>query len=169
MSINLEPESGWQPLPRAGVRTFLSGGPDDDRVRVRYFRDASGAVAGKAWFGSGAQGPPGHVHGGAMASVLDEAMGAAAWLAGHVVLAARLTTGFHRMLPLDSVVRIETRIAAVNGRKVTVQSALRDGAGELICDAEGLYLEIELERMDESGQRAIRKAMTLLGRGRDED
>jgi acyl-coenzyme A thioesterase PaaI-like protein len=100
-----------------------------------------------------------------MAAVLDEAMGAAAWMAGHVVLAARLTIGFHRMLPLDSLVRFDTRIVAVSGRKVTVKGALYDSQGELICDAEGLYLEIELDRMDESGQRAIRKAMNLLGRG----
>ena len=37
------------------------------------------------------QGPPGHADGGSLAAVLDEAMGAAVWLAGHSVVAAHLS------------------------------------------------------------------------------
>ena len=40
------------------------------------------------------EGPPGHAHGGSMAAVLDEAMGAAAWMEGHLVVAVRLATSF---------------------------------------------------------------------------
>ena len=36
-------------------------------------------------------GPPGHVHGGAMAAALDEAMGAVCWMNGHPVVAATIS------------------------------------------------------------------------------
>ena len=81
-------EVGWTPIDPLGSvgtgRSFVSGEPDGDRLRVCYYRrDRDGALVGKIWFGPGAEGPPGHAHGGSMAAVLDEAMGAGAWLAGH--------------------------------------------------------------------------------------
>lgn len=96
-------EVGWtpiEPLESVGTgRSFVSGEPSGDRLRVRYYRrERDRALVGKIWFGPGAEGPPGHAHGGSMAAVLDEAMGAGAWLAGHAVVAAKLTINFRRML-----------------------------------------------------------------------
>ena len=82
------PEAGWEPVepfPSADD-TFLSEG---DRVRLAYFRKPDEPILyAKAWFGSKTMGPPGHVHGGAMAATLDEAMGAVCWMNGHPVVAA---------------------------------------------------------------------------------
>lgn len=76
-----QPEAGWTPVtPTQAVSagTFVSGDPGGNRLRVRYFRrDNDGALLAKVWFGPGTQGPPGHAHGGSMASILDEAMAAA--------------------------------------------------------------------------------------------
>ena len=69
------PEEGWSPViaPQAlAAATFLSGGADENRLRLRYFRrESDGAMMGKAWFGPMTQGPPGHAHGGSMAALLD--------------------------------------------------------------------------------------------------
>jgi len=59
------PEEGWTPIePLVSVgtgRSFVSGDPEGDRLRVRYFRRArDGALVGRVWFGPGAEGPPGH-------------------------------------------------------------------------------------------------------------
>src|SRR5262245_36696762 len=96
------PPQGWTPLKPfvlAGPgRPFLESG--DDRLRVLYYRrEADQGLVGLAWFGPGAQGPPGCAHGGSIMSVLDEAMGAACWQAGHRVMAARLTTNFRAPVP----------------------------------------------------------------------
>ena len=101
------PEPGWEPVKpfrlEGGRGSFVSGDPRGDRLRVSYFRRIDdGLLVGRAWFGPGAQGPPGHAHGGSIAAVLDEAMGAAAWLAGHLVVAVRLDTRFRKMLPLGT-------------------------------------------------------------------
>lgn len=95
---------GDRPTFRSGIDpSFVSGDPFGNRIRVRYFkRERDGALVGKVWFGPGAEGPPGHAHGGSMAAVLDEALGAAAWMSGHPVVAAKLVTVFRRMLPLGT-------------------------------------------------------------------
>ena len=98
MSTDLEqwldtPEDGGTPadLPFLALEdTFVSGDRTGHRFRIRYYRDRQdNRLLGKILFGAGAQGPPDHVHGGAMAAILDESMGGVAWQSGHPVVAAQ--------------------------------------------------------------------------------
>lgn len=151
---DLSAEPGWTALqPRAALQrsgSFVCGEPAGQRLRVRYFvREADGVVVGKAWFGPGAQGPPGHAHGGALAAVLDEAMGAAAWSAGHFVLCVELTTRFRRRLPLGTTALLEARVERVAGRKVYTRAVVRDVAGEPFCEGEALNIALGEEQLAE--------------------
>lgn len=140
-------EQGWQRLRlplTVGHETFVSGDPSGRRLSVRYFRDAPGAaLIAKAVFGPGTQGPPGHAHGGSMAALLDEAMGAAAWMHGHRVVAADLGVRFRNMLPLGSRCVVRAEVTSVEGRKVNVKSALSDGAGYLYAEGEALFVTLD--------------------------
>ncbi len=145
------PEAGWTPIEpfrlEGGVGGFVTGSPQGDRLRVRYFlRAADSRLVGRAWFGPGAQGPPGHAHGGAIAAVLDEAMGAAAWVAGHIAVAARLDTSFQRMLPLGTDATLEAWVEREEGRKIWTAGRLLDGEGTPFAAAEGLFIELPPER-----------------------
>ena len=142
---------GWRPVEpfrlEGGRGSFVSGDPEGDRLRVRYFqRDSDERLVGRAWFGPGAQGPPGHAHGGSMASVLDEAMGAAAWLAGHLVVAVQLNTSFRKMLPLGTDALIEAWVERIEGRKVRTRGRLLDDEGDPFAEAEAIFLELDPSR-----------------------
>src|SRR5215218_7995858 len=121
-----QPEPGWEPVvpfPSA-EGTFLA---DGDRVRLAYFRKSGEATLyAKAWFGKNAMGPPGHVHGGAMAATLDEAMGAVCWMNDRQVVAATITISFLEMLPIESETLVEARIERIDGRKISLRSTLKD-------------------------------------------
>lgn len=145
------PEADWeavQPLRIEGGRgSFVSGDPDGDRVRVAYFRRPSdGALVGRAWLGPGAEGPPGHAHGGATAAVLDEAMGAAAWMAGWVVVAVHLEVDFRRMVPLGTDAWMEARVERVEGRKVMTRGRLHDASGSDYAVATAVFVTLDPER-----------------------
>lgn len=153
--LNMPPlavgEPGWtalDPLLSVGAgRSFVSGEPAGDRLRVAYFRrDSDGALVGRVWFGPGAEGPPGHAHGGSMAAVLDEAMGAGAWMGGHAVVAVKLTTQFHRMLPIGTDAVLEAWVERVDGRKVTTRGRLCSAGGVQFASAEGLFIVLSAER-----------------------
>lgn len=143
-------EPGWEalaPLAPQTMRSFVSGDPAGQRLRVRYFRRAAdGALVGRVWFGPDAQGPPGHAHGGSMAAVLDEAMGAGAWLAGHTVVAARIGVSFRVMLPLGTIALVETWVDAVDGRKVSTRGRLSTEDGTVFAESNGLFVSIALEK-----------------------
>jgi acyl-coenzyme A thioesterase PaaI-like protein len=163
------PEAGWTPIDpfrlEGGSGSFVTGDAQGSRLRVRYFlRAGDGRLVGRAWFGSGAQGPPGHAHGGAIAAVLDEAMGAAAWVAGHVAVAARLDTNFQRMLPLGSDAFLEAWVEREEGRKIWTAARLLASDGTPFAAASGLFIELPPERF----RPLLEQAATALGRDPEE-
>jgi acyl-coenzyme A thioesterase PaaI-like protein len=86
-----------QPFPSGpSKRSFVSGdAASADRTRVQYFRNPeNNHLHASVWFGPHTEGPPESVHGGAIAAVLDEAMGAVCWMNGHPVVGARITINY---------------------------------------------------------------------------
>jgi len=106
---------------------FVSGDPEGDRFRIRYYRDADNHLHARIWFGPETQGPPGHAHGGSIAAVMDEALGLAAWAEGYPVVVGNLNVSFKNMLPLLKVVTLESKVVSIDGRKIMVH-------GRLFCD-----------------------------------
>ena len=101
---------------------------------------------GKAWFGPGAQGPPGHAHGGSISALLDEAMGYASWVAGLTVVAAEITIRFIEMLPLGQEVHFEAWVERVDGRKVLTDSQVLGVDGTIYGKGNGLFIVIDAEK-----------------------
>ncbi len=137
--VDLSGEEGWIPfdapsLVGASLR-FVSGEPDGNRFRARYYRDSEQHLHARIWFGPETEGPPGHAHGGSIAAVMDEALGLAAWAAGYPIVVGNLNISFRTMLPLQKVVTVESRVVSAQGRKVMVH-------GRLFCD-DAVYAEGE--------------------------
>jgi acyl-coenzyme A thioesterase PaaI-like protein len=140
------PEPGWEPVVPfpSPEGTFLHEG---DRVRIAYFRRPNEPqLFAKAWFGARTMGPPGHVHGGAMAATLDEAMGAAAWMNNHPCVAATITISFLAMLPIDTETIVEARIDRVEGRKIHLSSTLTGPSGRIVAQGTALFIVLKDEQ-----------------------
>lgn len=149
---------GWSPIDVptdfGEGQSFVSGDRTGNRLRIAYFRrEEDGALCAKAWFGWAAEGPPGHAHGGSMASVLDEAMGISAWISGHPVVAASLKVEFRGKLPLGTDATVEAWVEKVEGRKVTTRGRLHDPAtGAVFAESEGLFIAIQLESFGDTSR-----------------
>lgn len=137
--VDLGGETGWSPFDAPSLvgesLRFISGEPEGNRFRVRYYRDREQHLHARIWFGPETEGPPGHAHGGAVAAVMDEALGLAAWAEGYPIVVGNLNVSFRNMLPLRKVVTLESRVISAEGRKVMVH-------GRLFCD-NTLYAEGE--------------------------
>jgi len=138
-AVDLSGEDRWTEfdapsLVGASLR-FVSGEPEGDRYRVRYFRNADQALRARIWFGPETEGPPGHAHGGSMAAVMDEVLGLAAWAAGYPVVVGNLNVHFRSLLPLEEVVTVESEVISVAGRKIQVHGR--------ICNGDTVYAEAD--------------------------
>lgn len=146
------PAPGWTLLPDfaelAATHSFVSGDPSGQRLRVALFlRDDDGALVGRAWFGPHAEGPPGHVHGGAMAALLDEAMGLSCWVAGHRVLAKELTVAFRRPLPLNTTITLHCHVGGGDARTLSTTGRLLLPSGEACAEAKGTFAALPAEKL----------------------
>lgn len=135
-----------QPFPALKPeRSFVNDTVPNDRLRVAYFLvDGEPGVYAKAWFGPGAEGPPRFAHGGSVAAVLDEALGAAAWTAGHQVVVARLAVDMREMVPLGTDATVHARIERTDGRKVYCRARLTAGA-DVLAEGEALCIILATE------------------------
>ena len=144
-----EPWTDAKPFPD-GTRkhSFISGKRDSRAIRARYFeKKTAKRFAGRAWFGPESEGPPGHAHGGSQAALLDEGMGATAWLSGHSVLAAKIEINFRQPLPLGTTVSIWCEITKIEGRKVFTSGRLRGDDGRIYAEGTGLFVVIDAEAL----------------------
>ena len=86
------------------------------------------------------QGPPGHVHGGAQAAVLDEVMGMSAWWNGYKVLSVHLEVDYKNPVPLGVKVRISGRVSTAEGDKVYTEGEIVLPDGTVASTGRGIYV-----------------------------
>jgi acyl-coenzyme A thioesterase PaaI-like protein len=95
------------------------------------------------------QGFPGFAHGGGVATVLDEAMGWAAYAAGVWAMTAKLNMRFRRSVPLRQQAKVTGWVTRQRGRFLEVAAELRSRQGHLLAEAEGLFVRLDGERAEE--------------------
>jgi acyl-coenzyme A thioesterase PaaI-like protein len=148
-----------EPFPSGpSHRSFVSGSAASiERTRVNYFREpASDHLHATVWFGPHTEGPPESVHGGAIAAVLDEAMGAVCWMNGHPVVGARITINYLHMTPLGFSGRVESWIEQIERRKIFIRSRLSDESGRVHAEGEALFIELQPDlkaKLDQARRR----------------
>lgn len=106
---------------------------------LQLVRDPDGLLHADVVLGAAYEGPPGLVHGGVAALLLDHLMGETA-SAGHsrVTLTGTLTMRYRRGTPLGPL-RLEGRIDREDGRKVYVVATLADAEGVTV-EADGVFI-----------------------------
>ena len=154
----LGPEPGWRALRRERSRirrgrTFVPNELVDDRLCLRmYLRESDSVVVAKAWFGPGAEGPPGHAHGGSQSAVVDHVLGAAVWGRGHRAFTGKLEYSYRQLLPLGTVAWCEAWIEEIRGRKIVVKGRLFEG-DTLYGESEALFIGMRDEHLETLGRQ----------------
>lgn len=95
-------------------------------LRMQFFKNKDASLSGEVWFGKPMEGPPGHVHGGVSAYVLDEAMGSAAWVKGYPSVAREIQVKFLEMTPQGQDLQLEAMVTKVDKKSVTVYAKIFD-------------------------------------------
>src|SRR4051794_23834654 len=89
------------------------------------------------------QGYPGRVHGGILASLLDETLGRAVALQGHWSFTARLDVRFRQPVPVGARIEVVARQVRDRGRFVEADGEARLPDGQVVAEAKGLFLKLQ--------------------------
>ncbi len=104
-----------------------------------------GSIEARVTLGLAYQGPPGCVHGGISALLLDHTLGVANHWAGESGMTGTLTLRYHRPTPLFEELTITGRQESVDGRKIRTVGTISAG-GEVCVSADGLFINRHLPR-----------------------
>jgi len=92
-------------------------------------------------------GPPGHCHGGIIATILDEAMGKVNKLRHVVALTSQITVDYVKPVPLNKPLRVESREFKVKGRRHINEAEILNQKGEVLARSRGTFIAIDPHKM----------------------
>lgn len=105
-----------------------------------------GSIEARVTLGLAYQGPPGCVHGGISALLLDHTLGVANHWAGESGMTGTLALRYHRPTPLFEELVISGRQESVDGRKIRTVGTISTADGEVCVSADGLFINRHLPR-----------------------
>ena len=120
---------------------FVCGSENSHNIGIEWYVRDEGGLWGEVVLTERQQGPPGYAHGGASASLLDEAMGLSVWAAGLRVAAVNLNVDYRRPVPLGERITITGRVVEQSGRAVHAEGQIRLADGQIAVAGRGVYVE----------------------------
>jgi len=129
-------------------RCFACGPANPDGMRLKFFFDEPRR---RAWcqfrLARKYQGPPGHAHGGIIATILDEAMGKVNKLRHVVALTSRMQVEYLKPVPLGQTLVAEGRERSVRGRRHVNVAEIRSQKGDVLARGRALFIAVDAEKM----------------------
>lgn len=107
-------------------------------------------VRGRVTFDRRQEGAPGIAHGGAVATVIDDALGTLLVVLRRPAVTANLNLDFRAPALLGRVLDVEAWTERTDGRKLHLAGRLLDGE-QVIAEAQALFLEVDLEHFRRGG------------------
>lgn len=131
----------------ASNRCFGCGQANPVGLHLEFFLAEDGATVSFAEVPDIYEGPPGYVHGGIIATLLDEAMSKAVRARGLIAMTRRLEVDYLRPVPSGSRIRLEGRVVRGEGRKHWTEARVLDANGVALAECKGLFIEIKREML----------------------
>jgi uncharacterized protein (TIGR00369 family) len=120
--------------------------PEGMRLKFKY-DEAGGRFVCRFRLGKRYTGPPGHAHGGIIATILDEAMGKVNKLRHVIALTSSITIDYLKPVPLNQSLRVESHEIRVDGRSHTNAAEILNQKDEVLARGRGLFIAIDPEKM----------------------
>ena len=127
---------------------FGCGKDNPDGMRLEfYFDETKHQAICEVTLAQRYQGPPGHAHGGIVATILDEAMGKVNKLRHVIALTKKMDVEYLKPVPLNKPLTIVGFEKSVDGRKHLNGAEIRNADGEVLAKSEGLFIAIDPAKM----------------------
>lgn len=142
-----------EPNPKNGC--FVCGGANSDGMRLTFERDdAARRIRGSFRIGPRYQGATGFVHGGIIATLLDEAMGKVSVFHDVQSVTAEMTIEYLRPVPVETDLVIEGYEVKRERRNLHYAGEIRNSTGTVLARSRGRFVEVDMTRFRASAARA---------------
>lgn len=127
---------------------FACGKDNRQGMRLKFvYHEQSKRFVCRFRLGKRYTGPPGHCHGGIIATILDDAMGKVNKLRDVVALTSEITVEYLRPVPLNQPLRVESQKVRVQGRRHINRAEIFNENNEILARGRGIFIVIDPEKM----------------------
>jgi uncharacterized protein (TIGR00369 family) len=127
---------------------FVCGMNNPDGMRLKFILDeARQTFVCRFRLSNRYTGPPGHCHGGIIASILDDAMGKVNKLHHVIALTREMTVEYLKPVPLHKPLRVEGRGLSVQGRQHINTAEILSEKDEVLARSRGIFIAIDPAKM----------------------
>ncbi|MGA2350749.1 MAG: PaaI family thioesterase [Terracidiphilus sp.] len=131
------------PMPtKAQNRCFGCGAANDNGLRLEFLLAEDGSVVCLPTIPETFEGPPGYVHGGVIATLLDESMSKSVRARGVTAVTGQMEINYLRPVYSATPLRMEGRLLRSEGRKHWTEARILDARGHVLANAKGLFIEL---------------------------
>ncbi|HEY2857370.1 MAG TPA: PaaI family thioesterase [Terracidiphilus sp.] len=123
-------------------RCFGCGAANDGGLHLKFFLNQERHAVCFATVGDAFEGPKGYVHGGIIATLLDETMSKAVRAHGLVAMTRHMEVDYRLPVPSTEEIRLEGRVTRNEGRKHWTEANLLDANGHVLAHGKGLFIEV---------------------------
>lgn len=109
------------------------------------WQEASNRITGTVKFSQAFEGPPGHVHGGWVAGVLDHLMGMTHVRTGHPGMTGGLSVRYLKPTPLNQVIEVSAQATELDDKRTEVNAEMRFGE-TTTATAEAIFVRVDREK-----------------------
>jgi uncharacterized protein (TIGR00369 family) len=132
---------------------FGCGGANARGMKLAFQVDeANQRIIGNFRIGPEYQGATGFIHGGIIATVLDEVMSKVSRFSNVRAVTAELTVEYLRPVRVNEELTVEGRATRRNGRELYHEGEIRNAAGALLARGRGRFVIIDPERYNKKHQ-----------------
>jgi uncharacterized protein (TIGR00369 family) len=132
---------------------FGCGGGNARGMKLVFDADeASQRIIGRFRLGPEYQGASGFIHGGIIATVLDEVMSKVSRFSNVRAVTAELTIEYLRPVQVDEELRVEGFATRRDGRDLYQEGEMRNAEGVLLARGRGRFVIIDPERYNKKNQ-----------------
>jgi uncharacterized protein (TIGR00369 family) len=131
------------PLAHGALNQCFGCGLDNSAgLQLEFFVDADLNVVCQVNLAARFAGPPGHAHGGIIATLLDEAMSKANRARNILAMTRHIAVDYIRPIPLATPLTLTAQHLEVHGRKHHCTARIADASGEILATGKAVFVEV---------------------------
>jgi len=143
MAIN---DDELKPLEHSSQNNcFGCGAANETGLQLRFSVAPDGTIVSLINLGARFTGPPGFIHGGILATLMDEAMSKTLRARGVTAMTRNMEVDYLRPAPIETPLRIEAKHLREEGRKHWCEAVLLDSKGRTLTSGKGLFIALDPE------------------------
>ncbi|MFZ3070766.1 MAG: PaaI family thioesterase [Anaerolineaceae bacterium] len=134
----------------SGNNCFVCGRNNDFSLKMEFYFDDNGDVISHVVIPERYEGYPGIVHGGVIAAMLDEASGRAySDEPDRFFMTSELNVRYRKPVKVNTPITVKASKVNQKGRVAFAKAEIRDDAGILLAESNGVFVELSKEKVQE--------------------